>query len=159
MKQLLKAVAGGALQAERAQLLQNYSLFGCKWRRKGPCRLSGTLAWCCTAHLGQVPYPRYNSWVLAFADLKGSKRGEMQTAASQIALDVLLSICAWNCFLDESTDCSQIEQCEGEYCVKVSSLGMYVVQFLVTHRAISRTWSLKLAGQPVLCSDSGVSCP
>lgn len=83
----------------------------------------------------------------------------MQTAASQIALDVLLSICAWNCFLDESTDCSEIEQCEGEYCVKTSSLGMYVVQFLVTRRAISRTWSLKLAVQPVLCSDSGVLCP
>lgn len=83
----------------------------------------------------------------------------MQTAASHIALDVLLSICAWNCFLDESTDCSEVEQCEEECCVKLSSLGMYVVQFLVTHRAINRTWSLKLAGQPVLCSDSGVLCP
>lgn len=122
--------------------------------------MSGTLAWCCTAHLGQVPYPRSNSWVLAFGDLlKGSKSWEMQTAASQIALDVLLSTCAWNCFLDESTDCSEIEQCEGEYCVKMSSLGMYVVQFLVTHRAVSRTWSLKLAVQPVLCSDRGVLCP
>lgn len=83
----------------------------------------------------------------------------MQTAASQIALDVLLFICAWNCFLGGSTDCSEIEQCEGEYCVKMSSLGMYVVQFLVTRRALSRTWSLKLAVQPFLCSDSGVLCP
>lgn len=122
--------------------------------------MSGTLAWCCTAHLGQVPYPRYNSWVLAFADLKGSKRGDNANCSpSQIALDVLLSICAWNCFLDESTDCSEIEQCEGEYCVQMSSLGMYVVQCLVTRRAVSRTWSLKLAGQPVLCSGSGVLCP
>lgn len=36
---------------------------------------------------------------------------------------------------------------------------MYVVQCLVTRRAVSRTWSLKLAGQPVLCSGSGVLCP
>lgn len=121
--------------------------------------MSGTLAWCCTAHLGQVPYPRYNSWVLASADLKGSKRGEMQSAASQNSTGCSAVCLCMELFPDESTDCSQIEQCEGEYCVKMSSLGMYVVQFLVTHRAISRTWSLKLAGQPVLCSDSGVLCP
>lgn len=76
-----------------------------------------------------------------------------------MALDVLLPICAWNWFLDESTDCSEVEQCEGEYCVKMSSLGMYVVQFLVPCRAISRMWSLKLAVQPVLCTHSGVLCP
>lgn len=64
--------------------------------------------------------------LLIWQDQKG---GKCSPAASQLALDVLLSICAWNCLLDESTDCSDIEQCEGEYCVKLSSLGMYVVQF------------------------------
>lgn len=83
---------------------------------------------------GKCLIPGYNSWVLAFADLKGSEKGgEMPTAASPIALDVLLSTCAWNRSLDESTDCSALEQCEGEYCVKLSSLGMYVVQFFWLH--------------------------
>lgn len=90
-----EAVAGGALQAARAQLLQNSSLFGSQWWRKGPSRLSGTLAWCCTAHLGHVPYPRYNnSWLLAFAHLAGSKRGEMQP-----------------CSLPASTGCSAVHLC------------------------------------------------
>lgn len=33
------------------------------------------------------------------------------------------------------------------------------MQFLVPHRAISRTWSFELAVQPVFCSDSDVLCP
>lgn len=85
--------------------------------------MSGTPAWCCPAHLGQVPYPRYNSWVLAFADLKGS----------EIAPDLLLSVRAWSLFLAEGTDCSEPEQCEGEHRAELSSLGMDVVQFCWLH--------------------------
>lgn len=119
---------------------------------------SCTLAWCCIAHLGQVPYPEYNSWVFEFGYLlKWSKRRKCHLQPSKITLDVLLYIGVWKCFLDESTDCSEIQQCEGEYYVKMSYWEcMLWISWL--HEAINRTWSLKLAVQAGFCFDSGVLC-
>lgn len=91
-----------------------------------------TPVWCCIARLRQVPYPEYNRWVFEFGYLlKWSKRGKCDLQPSRMALDVLLYICAWQCFLDESTDCSEITMSRRKLC-KNEFLTMYVMDFSVT---------------------------
>lgn len=90
-----------------------------------------TLIWCCRARSGQVPYPEYNRWVFEFGYLlKWSKRGKRDLQPSRMAL-VVLYICAWKCFLDESTDFSEVTMWRRKLC-KNGFLGMYVVDFSVT---------------------------
>lgn len=56
----------------------------------------------------------------------------MLSAVLQNSTDVLPSICAWKCFLGESTEIVKYNRCEGEYDVKNEFLAMHVVNFLVT---------------------------
>lgn len=72
MKQLIKL--HNMLQEDRFRLKEHscYQTVPClstNGEEKAHPDSSCTLAWCCIAHLGQVPYPEYNSWILEFGYL------------------------------------------------------------------------------------------